>query len=306
MDIQDWSLVVFTIFAQMAVGAFIVLGIIHTIALRSHDAGKADRLTDRALLAIGPILIFSFLASLLHLGSPLIAWRAVANFGTSWLSREIVFGAAFVIVGGGFALMQWRKIATFQVRRAIAVVAAVIGVAFVFSMAQVYMLPTQPAWDSIATPVAFMATTLLLGSLAVGVALVATYAHLRRQDDGVDADLLDLLQRSLRLVGIGAVVLVGVQMVTAPLHVAALAGGDSAAVSSAALMLQGYGDVFALRLVFAFAGAAILGVFLYKSTYDADPQRLASPLIHGALGLVLIAEVLGRYMFYATNVPVSV
>ena len=306
METQDWSLIIFTILAQMSVGAFLVLGVIHTVATRKNDMDQVDRLTDRALLAIGPILILSFIVSLLHLGSPLVAFWAIANFATSWLSREILFGSLFVIVGGGFALMQWRKIGSFAVRRAIAIVAAAIGLAFVYSMARIYMLPTQPAWDSVATPVAFLATSLLLGSLAIGVALVASYTHLRRKDSGDEEALMGLLQGSLRWVGIGAVVLVGIQLVTAPLHLAALAGGEGAAVSSAAVMLETYGEVFALRLAFAFVGAAVLGVFLYKSTFDSDPQRLAIPMVHSAMGLVLIAEVLGRYLFYATSVPISV
>ncbi len=64
----------------------------------------ADRMSDGALLVIGPVLALAFVASLFHLGSPLNAPRAVVNLGTSWLSREIFFGSLFALAGAIFAL----------------------------------------------------------------------------------------------------------------------------------------------------------------------------------------------------------
>lgn len=87
MDMREWALVAFTILAQMAVGSFLVLGVVHFLAQRKAGEAEADRLSDRALLAIGPVLVLGMIASLLHLGTPLSAYRAVTNVGTSWLSR---------------------------------------------------------------------------------------------------------------------------------------------------------------------------------------------------------------------------
>lgn len=39
---------------------------------------------------------FAMIVSMLHLGKPLRAWRAVLNVRTSWLSREIVFASLFL------------------------------------------------------------------------------------------------------------------------------------------------------------------------------------------------------------------
>ena len=110
MSIREWALILFTILGQMSVGAFLVLGLVHFFAERKAGTAEADRLSDRALLAIGPVLVLGMLASLFHLGNPLNAYRAVANVGTSWLSREILSGVIFAVLGGLFAIMQWRKI----------------------------------------------------------------------------------------------------------------------------------------------------------------------------------------------------
>src|SRR5512143_1729805 len=181
MNVREWALISFTILAQMSVGAFVVLGIVHFLAQRKAGSEQADRLSDRALLAIGPVMVLGLLVSLLHLGNPLNAYRAVANIGTSWLSREILFGALFAVAGGAFAIAQWRKIGSFAMRNLLAVAAALIGLALVYSMANVYMLGTEPAWDTWATPVSFFVTTLLLGVLAMGAAFVANFAYIQRK-----------------------------------------------------------------------------------------------------------------------------
>ena len=112
MDVREWALITFTILAQMSVGSFIVLGAIHYFVVQKSGTKQADELSDRALLAIGPVLALGMAASLLHLGNPLNAYKAVTNLGSSWLSREILFGVLFAVVGALFALMQWRKISS--------------------------------------------------------------------------------------------------------------------------------------------------------------------------------------------------
>ena len=108
MELRNWALIGFTILLQMSVGAFIVFGIVHFWAARKLDMKEADRLSNYGLLAIGPLLVLALVASLFHLGSPLNAPRAVTNIGSSWLSREVLFSVLFTVVGGIFAVMQWR------------------------------------------------------------------------------------------------------------------------------------------------------------------------------------------------------
>ena len=182
MDAREWAVVIFTILMQMSVGAFVVLGIVHAYVLRKANAEEASRMSDRALLAIGPVVVLGILASLFHLGNPLNAPRAIANLATSWLSWEILLSLVFVVLGAVFALMQWRKLGSFAVRNVVAWLAAASGLVLVYTMARVYMLETQPAWNTMATMVMFYATTFLLGSLAIGAALMANYSVMQRSD----------------------------------------------------------------------------------------------------------------------------
>ena len=217
MNTREWALILFTILAQMSVGSFIVLGVVHFFASRKAGQEQADRFSDLALLAIFPVMGLGLLASLLHLGNPLNSYRAVTNLDSSWLSREVLFGILFALVGFAFALMQWRKVGSFAVRNVVAWVAAVFGIGLVLSMSMVYMLPTQPAWDTFATPVSFFTTTLLLGSLALGAAFVINYAYLQKKDPGCAEAQCELLRSTMRWIAIAAVVLLGVELVVIPL-----------------------------------------------------------------------------------------
>lgn len=305
MDLREWALIIFTILAQMSVGAFCVLGVVHVYALRKYGADEADRLADRSLLAIGVVLVLGFLASFLHLGNPLNAPRAIVNFASSWLSREILFGVLFALTGAVFAFLQWRKIGSFALRNVVAWIAALFGLALVFSMSQVYMLETQPAWNNWITPVQFFATTFLLGALAIGAAYIASYASLQRQNAPNLEVQLALLREVIRGISITSMVLLGLELILVPVQIAYLAAQGEPASLSAALMYGDYGLLLITRLALVFLGAGIFSFFLYRNAQSSGGERILGTLAYSAFALVLIAELIGRFMFYSTHIKIG-
>jgi len=307
MQANEWSLIIFTTVMQMAVGSFVILGGVHFFATRRYDAQAADTLSDRALLAIGPIVILAMLVTFLHLGNPLNAPRAISNLGSSWLSREVTLAAIFTIGGAVFAFMQWRKISTATIRNTIGLVVAAIGLLLVWSMAQVYLLPTVPAWNSPATVVTFFITTLLLGSLAVGSAFVLTYQYLRGRNNLPSSDTqFDILSTTLRWIVLISLVLLGVQFVVIPLYLANLAEqGSEAAMASISLILDQGGALFALRLILLFVGAGIFSIFMYRSLSSESRTRMTGYLAYSAFAFVLLSEILGRFLFYESMIRIG-
>jgi anaerobic dimethyl sulfoxide reductase subunit C (anchor subunit) len=301
MNVREWALVTFTILAQMSVGAFWVLGIVHFYATRKAGVEEADRMSDRALLAIIPVLALGMLASLLHLGSPLSAYKAVSNLDSSWLSREILFGVLFAISGALFAFLQWRKIGTFGMRNVVAWIAALLGLGLVTSMSNVYLLGSQPAWNTLATPISFFVTTLLLGALAMGVAFVWNYARVQKTDPGCADVQCELMRTTLRWIAVACVALLGIELVVLPVYLGFLAMGNSAALASLRMMFSSFGLLFALRIVLVFVGAGVLGVFLYQNASSAGQEKMLGGITYSAFVLVLAAEVMGRFLFYTTH-----
>ena len=88
-----WSVIVFTTVAGAAQGLVVALALATLLGVPLAP-GVVDGALVCALLMLGVGLASSFL----HLGRPLRAWRAVAMWRTSWLSREVIALPAFMAV----------------------------------------------------------------------------------------------------------------------------------------------------------------------------------------------------------------
>lgn len=155
------SLVAFTLLAQAAAGVVWAAGA-HRLLAPTAAATALPLALRLAALLLGA----GIMASLLHLGRPRRAWRALANLRTSWLSREILSTGAF---GLGLAALVLRPAALLHL---LVVLAAA---AMVHAMAAVYRVRTIPAWDRPRTTIEFFATAALLGVGTWG-AVVAVHA----------------------------------------------------------------------------------------------------------------------------------
>ena len=161
MNASELPMILFSVFTQMAVGSFLVLGAVQTFASLRHPVEVVEEVTKPALYAIGPAMVAGLGVSMLHMHDIGNTLNVLRHFGGSWLSNEIVTGAAFAGLGFTFALAQWFKIATPRLRQALAALTALVGLVFVFSMSMVYYtLVSVPAWNHIATPIAFYSTAI--------------------------------------------------------------------------------------------------------------------------------------------------
>ncbi|GIG34768.1 dimethyl sulfoxide reductase anchor subunit family protein [Cellulomonas pakistanensis] len=310
MPVGELPLVLFTLLTQMSVGSFVALGAVHVLARRRYPAATVDRLSDPALYAIGPVMVAALAVSLLHLGNPVNLLNVLNNLGSSWLSREILLGCAFTALGAAFALCQWRRWLTPGVRQAVAAVTAVVGLVFVWASAQVYLIPTVPAWDTWTTPVAFLATTFLLGCLAVGAAFVvaASVRTRRAAAQGArpeaEAEVDAMLRSSLRGIGLTAIAVLAVELLVLPAWLLGLANDGSPAATAAAAALTAGGWLH-LRLVLAVLGGGVLALFLYRAA-AAGGRRLLLVTAGSAFVLVLVAETVGRVQFFESYARIGI
>lgn len=173
MNLNELPMIIFTVFAQMSVGAFVALGIIHVFGVPRWGRDTIERITDPAIYAIGPTLVFGLIASMFHMNDITNTLNVLRHWDSSWLSREIIFGVAFAGLGFLFAVMQWFKLGSRNLRQVVAALAAIVGLALVYAMSMIYAsIVTIPAWNTWAVPFQFFATTFLLGGLAVGAAIL--------------------------------------------------------------------------------------------------------------------------------------
>lgn len=175
MNLSELPMIFFTVLAQMCVGAFVALGVIHVFARIRYTEKTVDQVTDSALYAIGPVLVLGLIISMFHMNDVFHVFNVFRHWNSSWLSREILFGLLFAAFGFLFAIMQWFKIGGFALRQVVAAVSAFFGICLMYAMCAIYAsLRAVPAWHTWAVPFQFIATAIILGCLAVAMALIFT------------------------------------------------------------------------------------------------------------------------------------
>ena len=164
----------------------------------------------------------------------------------------------------------------------------------------------RPCSSMRSVPVSFFKTTLLLGALAVGAALVANYSYVIRRDADCAQAQCTLLRYTLRWIAVLAIVLVGIEFLILPLQLAYFGISGGPAVVTLGRMLGEFGVLFFLRLALVFVGAGILGAFMYQNAQVEGREKVLGYLAYSAFVLVFVGEVFGRFLFYATYARLGV
>jgi len=117
------------------------------------------------------VTLLGILVASIHLGTPGNAWRMVSHPRKSWLSRELLLVSLFTVLNItllGLVLLPGGWAISWQVAAGLTFLAGIVMVWFEHS---VYRLHMVPAWDTYRTLGEFTGTSLLLGSLCIGLLL---------------------------------------------------------------------------------------------------------------------------------------
>lgn len=277
MGWHEWPLIVFTVLAQTAVGAFIL----SAIAILVSGASPQKLRFERSLVAIWVLLGAGFLASMAHLGRPMWGINAILRVGQAPLSNEIASGVSFLAVGGLAWLLSLRD-AQPGLRKILYIVGMLLGVALLYNMTRFYMMPTVPTWNTPLTPLAFVTTALLGGAM-----LTALLSAL----SGFGAPRGSRLLAGLAIIGFVAAAMVTIALV------ASLSGVGSS-IRQAGALSPDMAWLYALR--FGLLTLALLFAWrMFSGRMASVPAALAS------LVLVAVGEMIGRGVFFALHMTVG-
>lgn len=278
---HEWPLMIFTVFGQCVAGGFIVLAL---ALLRGRLTAEQQQRVVLSMFGLWALMGIGFIASTLHLGSPMRAFNSLNRVGASSLSNEIASGAIFFAVGGlGWLLAVVKKLPA-GLRTLWLIVTMVLGLVFVWMMARVYnSIDTVPTWYSLWTTMSFF-LTLFIGGPLLGYLLLRVA--------GVEGWAMRLLP------AISLLALV-VSTVVALMQGAELATIHSA-IQQASALVPAYGSLMAWRVVLLVA-ALLCWVLPQLKGYQP-----ALPLLSLAFVLVLAGELIGRGVFYGLHMTVGV
>lgn len=279
-----WPLVALTLLTQLSLG---------TVAstVMAEAAGGAGR-GGLAGGAVGAALAgaVALAASLLHLGRPAIAFKALRNWRTSWLSREVALLSAFSAASLAYAAAwEWGDSLGIgrSARLAIGIGAVATGMAGVYASGRLYLVPARPVWNSKRTLVAFFATGLATGPLLALLCL---------DRSALPPSLVTALMAGAA--GGGLVQLGATRHLLRTVHSCT----DRQHRGTATLLTVRFPQLLGFRVVSVFVTIALLVWALTVPV--ASPS--AGGRLAGALLVAACGELAGRYLFYVTVVPFRV
>ena len=270
---HEWPLVIFTVFGQCVAGALIVAGFAW---LRENDARGRERIV-RSMFFLWLVMGIGFVASVLHLGSPLRAFNSLNRVGESGLSNEIAAGSLFFAVGGFWWLVAMLGKMPAALGKIWLVLSMVLGVVFVWAMTRVYQIDTVPTWHNGYTTLSFFLTMLLGGPLFAALLMRVAKTPFKG-----------------RVAGWVSVVALVASVAAVVLQTHSL-GTIHSSVQQANTLVPEYGSLQVWRIILLAAG---LGCWLCAL------MRRKVPTLQGlALGtlLVVAGELIGRGVFYGLH-----
>ncbi|MGB2078729.1 MAG: DmsC/YnfH family molybdoenzyme membrane anchor subunit [Vibrio sp.] len=271
---HELPLIIFTVFAQTSVGAFVILG----LAVLSGQMNEAQhKRMLQGMFFMLALMGLGFMASTMHLGSPLRMFNSLNRVGASWLSNEILTCSVFF----GFAGLYWLGALTGKVsasvQKLLLVLGMLAGLIAMYAMTHVYLINTVPTWNNGFTPLAFALTVIISGFAFASVILA--YALDKPWP------ITNYLPR------VGAVfalvsVLVSVNLVMALPEM-------KSAIQVASDIIPNLNRLLTWRYLVLFAGIACWMM-------GAKRQNQLALLACGSL-LIIVSELMGRGVFYGLH-----
>ncbi len=298
------------VLTQMSVGAFIVdywwfgrgSGLDPNLAAAIHPAHLFTALAS-GLLGLG--------ASVLHLGRPRYAYRALLGLRHSWLSREILCFGLFAASAAAYVAVGWLgptlSISVAGVQSMLGALSAGLGVAAVGCSVMIYADTPRPFWSGPRTGLKFVLTAAILGCCVSLVVCVLSAAISPRAT----------IQDALGSLGVplcqGIVVALGAKLLfeTAIFGHLRRAGGRRRRrrdpLTRSAGLLAGPLSMIVVKRYFCGLLGLLLSVTLIEQATIA-PQGGFHPLFIVILAVLMFAllttgELMERYLFFAASIP---
>jgi len=176
-------------------------------------------------------------------------------------------------------------------------VVAIVGALGLAAMIALYLLPAVPTWNLLSTPLAFLASALLLGPAFVGAVFAATY---RRFHAAITLE--PLIGVHLRYMAVTLLIGAALAGAALGLYMWSAARDGIEGTASLALLLQENGLLFTVRVVLLGVVVVLAVAVLVRLGRRASVSRVI-PLVWGLFATIVATELVGRLLFYATAVP---
>ncbi|MBW3538852.1 MAG: dimethyl sulfoxide reductase anchor subunit [Planctomycetes bacterium] len=289
-----WPLIVMLVLTQLAVGAYLV-GIVLERFLPQQTIAAFRPLHAGGALGFG---LLALVVSVLHLGRPQYAFRAVIGFSHSWLSREIVAFGVFAALASLYAAGAWLAPGGRWLTW-LGWSVCVTGLAGVLCSVMIYVFTRREFWSLPAVATRFLLTTVLLGVAAVWLSLMVLDVAGEPAARQIVERTGTWLCRTLMLAAAAKLAF------EALIFRHLLSRRATSLKRSAALMAGPLSNSVMARFAAGVLGGLVMPAFLLFSSGDATAGPRAEMLVVAALlfAASLGGELAERYLFFAAAAP---
>lgn len=284
----ELPLVFMTVLTQLSLGAFLALFLGQLLFSFGFNLPKPT--LAMAIMAFIPSAI-GLALSALHLGRPILAMTAMKNWRTSWLSREAIALGIYTGLASVVAGMYYLDI-TGAMLLAVMAITLLIGIYGIYAQSMIYRVRARPAWDRKST------TKRFFGSGYIGFTLIALILLLIGGTSGV----MVLLAVAL-LAGMGQVLVVYEEV----LFYRNLDKEDPLYYQlnrTRILLTDRFKNLKKIRLYTLLSFGLIFPLLAILFTASGLISLAIVILISAIIGS-LSSELIGRYLFYRTVVPLG-
>ncbi len=283
---NQWSLISFTLLIQFAVGIFVVMTTLFGYNLFKSNIPFQKELINRVLWVFFTALIIALVSSFLHLGKPKSAIYALNNLGSSWLSWEILFIILFSLSAAVFTFGRIIWNITPKLEFTYLVFVSILGLMLIFSMSKIYMLETIPVWDSYYTIIQFYSSFIILGLLGLILIISNTNNTLL---EGLEST--KVINTSLSII----LVVLFVSIIFLLIRLWNLKLGGIAELSSFNSITSKNLPLLYARIILAVLAIGLIVLQLFYLRFKHSSYLLLSLAI-----IMILSEITGRYLFYAS------
>ncbi len=295
---NQWSLIIFTVLIQLTVGLYLFSGVVHFLLRDPLNSVLFILFFRAATLLVLAGVVTGMLVSLLHLGSPKNALRAMLNLGSSWLSAEIFFMLFFGIIAGSFTVILWLGQEMTLPGKVQFWLGCGVGLTLIYCMTNVYRLATVPSWNTPFTRFSFFKTTFLLGILAAGgllwISLMISVESIEISTAmrSFNSHFLWVVLSTTFLLGLDYTVVI-FRLMTIKGDLANSGKGFSRAVAR-------HRNSYTLRFILGALGLILFSLPLVWNPFTLDYRLFKIVLMFLSFSLILISELIDRRIFYAS------
>ncbi|MFT7538404.1 MAG: formate dehydrogenase iron-sulfur subunit [Lysobacterales bacterium] len=296
-------LVIMLVLTQLSVGAFTTQLLLKNFV----ESNLLEILFPVQILTALGLGLLALASSILHLGRPQYAFRAILGFKTSWLSKEIVAFAIFAKLAVLYAACSWFvpirdfviNVVGVQAFDYIGASVGVCGILGVYCSVMVYKDTKRPFWDNHLTTLKFYLTAGILGCATIllsSTVCVGIYPELLIGD--VLKSFGNRLASTIMILSVLKLVIEGFIFVY-------LGQGDLSFFKKSALIMVQH---LRMQTIFRFGLGAFGGIVLPFTLLSLQKTVNFNTVLTVTVAIfcfTLMAELLARYLFFSAVVPLK-